>query len=115
MPMRKLRRPSLVLVALALTLVHGCTAVLVKYTGHAGASGLDVLAFYAALSDSRILPILYYHFPGATGLKLRPSEIAAILRLPMVIGIKESILDLREVAAHIRLTHGEGKVFFSEI
>src|SRR5262245_4794665 len=91
----------------------GATAVLVKYTGRPGASGQDVLAFFSALSDSQILPILYYHFPAATGLALRPAEIAAILRLPMVIGIKESILDLREVTAHIRLTHGEGKVFFT--
>lgn len=91
----------------------GATAVIVKYVGNPRVTSADVLSFFTALSDSQILPILYYHFPEATGLHLSPEEIAAILRLPMVIGIKESTLALREVAAHIRLTHGEGKAFFT--
>ena len=46
----------------------GATHVLVKYLNNPRASSAAVLEFFTALSDSHILPILYYHFPDATGL-----------------------------------------------
>jgi 4-hydroxy-tetrahydrodipicolinate synthase len=91
----------------------GAAAVLVKYLGNPKASADEVLGFYAALADLHVLPILYYHFPGQTGLALTPEQIAAIVSLPGVVGIKESTLNLREMEAHIRLTHGLGKAVFT--
>ncbi|HEY1378879.1 MAG TPA: dihydrodipicolinate synthase family protein [Gemmataceae bacterium] len=91
----------------------GAAAVLVKYKGCPHASGCQVLAFYQALSESAPLPIFYYHYPTDTDLKLSPAEIAAVVRLPNVAGVKFSTLDLREfeaVAAHAR---GCGKVYFT--
>jgi 4-hydroxy-tetrahydrodipicolinate synthase len=91
----------------------GASAVLVKYIDHPGAPGSEVLGFVSALAELNALPIFYYHYPSATGLKLSPPEIADILSLPGVVGIKESTLNLREVQAHIQLMAGQGKVFLS--
>jgi 4-hydroxy-tetrahydrodipicolinate synthase len=83
----------------------GAAAVLVKYKGNPHASACQVQAFYQELSDLGVLPILYYHYPTDTGLKLTPAEIANIVKLPNVIGAKISTLDLREfesIAAHTK-------------
>jgi dihydrodipicolinate synthase/N-acetylneuraminate lyase len=83
----------------------GAAAVLVKYKGNPHASACQVFAFYQELSDLGVLPILYYHYPTDTGLKLTPAEIANIVKLPNVIGAKISTLDLREfeaIAAHAK-------------
>lgn len=91
----------------------GAHAVLVKYAGSPGAPYPVVHCFYKALADANILPVFYYHFPSNTGLKLTSAEVAAILKLPNMVGIKESTLNLHEVEDHIRLTRGCGRVFLS--
>ena len=57
----------------------------------------DVKRHYRRIADEVGLPILYYNFPDATGLKLSPAEIAEIAELEQVIGVKETILDIDEV------------------
>jgi 4-hydroxy-tetrahydrodipicolinate synthase len=74
----------------------GAAAVLIKYKGNPNASGCQVLAFFQELSDLNALPILYYHYPSDTGLRLTPADIAAIVCLPNVAGAKISTLDLGE-------------------
>jgi 4-hydroxy-tetrahydrodipicolinate synthase len=91
----------------------GAAAVLVKYLGNPNASAGVVLGFYAVLSDMNCLPVLYYHYPTETGLALRPQDIANILALPGVVGIKESTLNLREVQTHMGLTRCQDKAFLS--
>jgi dihydrodipicolinate synthase/N-acetylneuraminate lyase len=91
----------------------GAAAVLVKYKGCPNASGCQVLAFYQALSDCGGLPILYYHYPSDTHLKLSPAEVAAIVKLPNVIGAKISTLDLREFEAIAAHTKCCGKVYLT--
>jgi len=91
----------------------GAAAVLVKYVGNPRAPAGEVLGFFAALSDQHLLPIFYYHYPSQTGLRLTPDDIAAILGLPGVVGIKESTLNLREVQAHLCRTRGLGRAFLS--
>ena len=91
----------------------GAAAVLVKYAGNPRACPGEVLGFMAALSDMKALPIFYYHYPSQTGLKLSARDVADILLLPGVVGIKESTLNLREVEEHLRLTRGHGKCFLS--
>ena len=68
----------------------GAAAVLVKYAGNPRACPGEVLGFMAALSDMKALPIFYYHYPSQTGLKLSARDVADILLLPGVVGIKES-------------------------
>jgi len=91
----------------------GAAAVLVKYLGNPHASADEVFGFYAALSDMHILPVFYYHYPRQTGLHLSAQAVADILRLPGIVGIKESTLNLHEMQAHIRLTCGLGKAYFT--
>jgi 4-hydroxy-tetrahydrodipicolinate synthase len=91
----------------------GAAAALVKYVGNPRASAGEVLGFYAALSEMHVLPIFYYHYPRQTGLHLSPDDIAAILSLPGVVGIKETTLNLREVEAHLVRTRGLHKAFLS--
>jgi 4-hydroxy-tetrahydrodipicolinate synthase len=91
----------------------GAAAALVKYIGRPHASAAEVLGFFSELCQDNVLPIFYYHYPSQTGLKLAPRDIADILSLPGVVGIKESTLNLKEVQQHICLTRGLGKAFFS--
>lgn len=89
----------------------GAAAVLVKYLGNRKASFAEVCGFYTALGDAG-LPIIYYHYPNQTGLNFSPRQIADLLALPGVVGIKESILDLGEVKKHMALCRGMKKAFF---
>lgn len=89
----------------------GADAMLVKYLGDPCPDTELVYHFYHQLSDSGILPIFYYHFPGQTGLSLSPQNLARILLLPRVVGIKTSTLDLAETRTLIYLTRGHGKIF----
>jgi dihydrodipicolinate synthase/N-acetylneuraminate lyase len=91
----------------------GAQAVLVKYTGPAGAPFCEVLGFYHALASAGELPIFYYHYPGGVDRPLSPPEVIQVLSLPNVVGAKESTLDLREVEAHINGVAGLGRVFLS--
>lgn len=61
----------------------------------------DVYEYFSMLSKAVKTPILYYHFPETTKLRLSPEEIALICEIDGVVGIKESILNLREVRRHI--------------
>lgn len=91
----------------------GADAVLVKYTGCPGTPFCLVLGFYHALSQSNLLPIFIYYYPSQTGLTFSPEEIAALLHLPGVAGIKESILDLRHIERQIALTRDVQPTFLS--
>ncbi|MCS7166295.1 MAG: dihydrodipicolinate synthase family protein [Gemmatales bacterium] len=91
----------------------GADALLVKYIGDPCPESHRILRFYEHLSQAQILPIFYYHFPGQTGVYLSPHDLAKILSLPNVIGIKTSTLDLAETRALIWLTRNQNKVFLS--
>ena len=91
----------------------GADAILVKYLGDPGASPDRVYQFYKKLSETNILPMFYYHFPGQTGLYLSPEDLAKIVALPNIIGIKTSTLDLAETRTLIHWTREWKKVFLS--
>lgn len=91
----------------------GAAAVLVKYAGDPKAPAGHVLGFISALAEMNALPIFYYHYPSQTGLQLTPQDVANLLSIPGVVGIKESTLNLREVRTHVCLTRGQGKIFLS--
>jgi 4-hydroxy-tetrahydrodipicolinate synthase len=91
----------------------GARAVLVKYTGRPAATVAEVFSFYAGLAEGGALPIFYYHHPAETGLKLAAHEVARILSLEGVVGIKETTLDLREVKAHMHFVADPSKAFLT--
>ncbi len=63
----------------------------------------EAYTYFKMVSDSVRTPILYYHFPENTKLWLKPGQVAKICEIEMVVGIKESVLNLREVRRHISL------------
>jgi dihydrodipicolinate synthase/N-acetylneuraminate lyase len=73
----------------------------------------DVKQHYARLSGLKLLPILYYHYPAATRLELKPDQIAELLSIPNVVGIKESTFDMLSVKRHIELTRELDCVYLS--
>jgi 4-hydroxy-tetrahydrodipicolinate synthase len=93
--------------------VLGASAVLVKYVGNPHASASQVHAFFSELASWQILPIFYYHHPTQTGIRLRPDELASIVALDGVVGVKESILNLCAVQKHVEACRCLGKAYFS--
>jgi 4-hydroxy-tetrahydrodipicolinate synthase len=92
------------------------TVALTKYARDAGADAAmialpiyyklelaDVKRHYQRIADEVGLPIIYYNFPDATGLKLTPAEIAEIAEIEQVIGVKETILDVEEVGELVKI------------
>lgn len=91
----------------------GASGVLVKYSGKPNASAAEVYNFTRALCELKALPIFYDHCPSRTGVDLGTNEIAQLLALPGVVGIRESSPHLPEIVEHVKLCQGLGRVFFS--
>ena len=100
------------------------TIALTKYARDAGADaamialpiyyqlGLeDVRRHFERVSSEAGLPILYYNFPDATGLKLTPAEIADLSEIEQLVGAKETILDIDEVGELVTLAKKPFSVF----
>ena len=62
-----------------------------------------VYKHFETLSSKLEVRIIYYHFPEATHLYLKPSEVAKICDIDNIVGIKESTLNLKEIKNHITL------------
>jgi 4-hydroxy-tetrahydrodipicolinate synthase len=91
----------------------GAAAVLIKYTPRGCVRFSHVCNFYRWLAATRILPIFIYYFPSQTGLEMSPDQLAQLLRLPGVVGIKESILDLDHVRKQMELAGRSDLAFLS--
>jgi 4-hydroxy-tetrahydrodipicolinate synthase len=64
----------------------------------------DVKRHYSRLIREAGLPILYYNFPAVTRLELTPAEIAELATIPGMVGAKETIFDVEEIAELAKLT-----------
>jgi len=62
-----------------------------------------VFTFYSRVSRESKRPILYYHYPQQTGLFFSPEQLAAILKLENVVGMKDSVLSVPGIKKHIDL------------
>jgi 4-hydroxy-tetrahydrodipicolinate synthase len=91
----------------------GSNAVMVCLPQYFQVDFHDVKRHFTRLSELELLPIFYYHYPAATGLKLRPPQIAELLAIPNVVGIKETIFDMLAVKRHIALVRQLDRVFLS--
>ncbi len=94
--------------------IAGCGASSTAYAirrariaAHAGADGLllvtpyyskgtagGLVEHFHAVADATSLPILLYHIPGRTGVRLSCEQIEQIVSHPRVVGIKEASGDL---------------------
>lgn len=91
----------------------GASAVMVCLPQYFKLSFDDAKRHYARLSEMNLLPIFYYHYPAASGLDLKPAQIAELLSLPNIVGIKESTFDMLAIKRHIALTHELDRVYVS--
>jgi 4-hydroxy-tetrahydrodipicolinate synthase len=64
----------------------------------------DVKRHFTRLVEEAGLPVLYYNFPAVTRLELTPAEIAELATIPGVVGVKETIFDVEEIAELAKLT-----------
>jgi dihydrodipicolinate synthase/N-acetylneuraminate lyase len=91
----------------------GAQAVMVSVPQYFKLGFEDVKRHFVRLGALDLLPALYYHYPAVTGYKFGPAEIAELLALPNVIGIKETTFDLLSVRRHIERTRDLGRIFFA--
>jgi 4-hydroxy-tetrahydrodipicolinate synthase len=102
------------------------TIALTKYARDAGADAAmialpiyyqlsfeDVKRHFERVSAEAGLPILYYNFPDATGLKLTPTEIADLAEIEQIVGVKETIPSIDEIAELVELMKGKQFSVFS--
>jgi 4-hydroxy-2-oxoglutarate aldolase len=57
------------------------------------------LAFYRAVADASVVPILIYNFPQLTGIDLHVDVVSQLAEHANIVGIKESSADLEKVAS----------------
>lgn len=68
------------------------------------------VAFFRAVADECVVPILIYNFPQMTGIDLHVDVVSQLAEHPNIIGIKESSADLEKVASLTRGLPGSFQV-----
>jgi dihydrodipicolinate synthase/N-acetylneuraminate lyase len=58
-------------------------------------------------------PIFYYHYPQQSRVYLEPEQIARILAIDGMAGIKDSVLGLREISQHLDLLKDQDRALFN--
>jgi 4-hydroxy-tetrahydrodipicolinate synthase len=64
----------------------------------------DVKRHFSRVVSEGGLPVLYYNFPAVTHLELSPVQIAELAARPGMVGVKQTIFDVDEIAELVRLT-----------
>jgi 4-hydroxy-tetrahydrodipicolinate synthase len=86
-----------------------------KYAQNAGADGLmialpiyyklskeSIIAHYEAIASKIDKPIILYNFPATTHLEMTPDTVIKLAEIDKVVGIKESIRDLKQIETVIK-------------
>jgi 4-hydroxy-tetrahydrodipicolinate synthase len=82
----------------------GADAALVALPQYFRVGFADVKRHFSRLLREAGLPVLYYNFPAVTRLELSPAEIAELAAMEGMVGVKETIFDLEEIAELAKLT-----------
>jgi len=62
----------------------------------------DLYAFFRTVGKASPKPVIYYHYPQITGHFLKTGQMAQLLSLDGIVGIKESTICLPEIGCHVR-------------
>lgn len=73
----------------------------------------EILAHYKTVSETVKIPVFYYHFPEASGTYLKVSEFVEILKLPGVVGAKNSYINIKFIKKLMKCSRGLGKAIFT--
>ena len=75
------------------------------YYNRANQEGL--LQHFQAVADVSRVPLILYNVPSRTAVNLLPETVTALLRHPMIRGVKEAASDIRQMAELLRVA-GDG-------
>lgn len=92
---------------------YGADALTVALPVHYQISFPQLKRHVHTVADQSGLPVLFYYYPEAYGGVLKPAQIAELLKHRLVVGVKESILDLAHVEQQIRAARDPSKVFWA--
>ncbi len=88
---------------------QGAAAALVAMPAYYDLAFDDVRRHFEVLGALGACPILYYNYPPATRVTLTGEQLAQILLLPGVAGVKESVFDLAAIGEHAQRAREAGK------
>lgn len=57
---------------------------------------------FTAIAEATTLPILLYNVPGRTGVNLLPATVAALAKLPNIVGLKDAAALMPQSQEHLR-------------
>lgn len=72
----------------------------------AAISQTEIIAHYQAIAQAVDLPIVMYNMPARTGNNIAPATVAALAKVPGIVGIKDSSGDWENLKAYIEVTRG---------
>ncbi|MDD3838569.1 MAG: 4-hydroxy-tetrahydrodipicolinate synthase [Phenylobacterium sp.] len=90
----------------------GADAAMVVAPYYNRPSQAGIYAHYKAINDAVQLPILLYNVPGRTVVDISNETVAALAKLPNIVGIKDATGDLARASLQ-RLDCGEGWTLLS--
>ena len=89
-------REAIELIEHAKTVGADAALVICPYYNKPDQAGLE--AHFRAINDAVSLPIILYNVPSRTACDLLPKTVAALARLPNIVGIKDASNDLGRVS-----------------
>jgi dihydrodipicolinate synthase/N-acetylneuraminate lyase len=90
--------------------VDGFLAVLPTYFSIKHA---DCVHYYSKLGNYTSRPLLYYHIPQITGIYPAPEELAELLHLEHIVGIKDSSMNLGSLKRVTSMRNDAGIAYFA--
>lgn len=93
---------------------EGADAALVALPTYYPVRFTDVLLHYKKVTGVG-LPILFYHFPDCTRLRLVPAQVAEICEMEGIVGMKASILSFPTLRAYVARIRKRPFAFFSGV
>lgn len=82
----------------------GAETAMVHAPYYSAPSDDDMVKHYQEVADAADIPVLLYNYPAAFGFNIAPDVVVELADHPNVIGIKDSLGDLRQIHELIRRT-----------
>jgi dihydrodipicolinate synthase/N-acetylneuraminate lyase len=73
----------------------------------------DLLEMYAAICRQSPKPVLYYNYPQQSGVFLTPEQIARIVGIEGMAGMKDSVISVREIGQHLERIKGHDRALLN--
>lgn len=82
----------------------GAETAMVHAPYYSAPSDDDMVRHYQEVADAAEIPVLLYNYPAAFGFNIEPDVVVKLADHPNVVGIKDSLGDLRQIHELIRRT-----------